>query len=296
MKQIYLVDASIYIFRAYFSIPEDLTDRRGNPVNAVYGFANFLGGLLDRTRAGHVAVAFDESLTTSFRNEIYPPYKSNRVLPPPELEAQLAACQELTQAVGLASLVSSRYEADDLIGTVANTMRRAGFAAVIVSGDKDLTQLIGPHDIWWDYTRDRQFDRAAIKEHFGVDPRQMVDLMALTGDAVDNIPGVPGIGPKTAVQLLNHFGSLDAIYDRLDEIPALSLRSAQRIHALLKEGKDNALLARRLAKIVIDAPIEVSPRSLRRRPIDQAQLQNLCKRLNFGDKLKTKLQAASNRK
>ncbi len=124
----------------------------------------------------------------------------------------------------------------------------------------------------------------------------MVDLMALTGDAVDNIPGVPGIGPKTAVQLLNHFGSLDAIYDRLDEIPALSLRSAQRIHALLKEGKDNALLARRLAKIVIDAPIEVSPRSLRRRPIDQAQLQNLCKRLNFGDKLKTKLQAASNRK
>ena len=296
MKQIYLVDASIYIFRAYFSIPEDLTDRRGNPVNAVYGFASFLGGLLDRTRAGHVGVAFDESLTTSFRNEIYPPYKSNRVLPPPELEAQLAACQELAQAVGLASLVSSRYEADDLIGTVANTMRRAGFAAVIVSGDKDLTQLIGPHDIWWDYTRDRQFDRAAIKEHFGVDPRQMVDLMALTGDAVDNIPGVPGIGPKTAIQLLNHFGSLDAIYDRLDEIPALSLRSAQRIHALLKEGKDNALLARRLAQIVIDAPIEVSPRSLTRRPIDEAQLQNLCKRLNFGDKLKTKLQAASKRK
>lgn len=295
MKQIYLVDASIYIFRAYFSIPEDLTDRQGNPVNAVYGFANFLGGLLERTRARHVAVAFDESLTTSFRNEIYPPYKSNRVLPPPELEAQLAACQELAQALGLTTLVSSRYEADDLIGTVANTMRSADFAIVIVSGDKDLTQLIGPHDIWWDYTRDRQFDAAAIKAHFGVSPQQIVDLIALTGDAVDNIPGIAGVGPRTAVQLLQHFGSLDAIYDRLDEIPALPLRSAQRIHALLKDSKDSAYLSQHLAQIAIDAPIEYSPRSLSRRPIDQVRLKKLCRRLNFGEKLKTKLQVSNSK-
>jgi DNA polymerase-1 len=295
MKQIYLVDASIYIFRAYFSIPEDLTDRRGNPANAVYGFAHFLGGLLDRTRARHIAVAFDESLTTSFRNEIYPPYKSNRVLPPPELEAQLAACQELAQVLGLNTLVSSRYEADDLIGTVANTVRRADFAAVIVSGDKDLTQLIGPHDIWWDYTRDRQFDAAAIKAHFGVNPQQIVDLIALTGDAVDNIPGIAGVGPRTAVQLLQHFGSLDAIYERLDEIPALPLRSAKRIHALLRDGKDSAYLSQLLAQIAVDAPIKYSPRSLTRKPIDQAQLKKLCKRLNLGEKLRTKLQGPSSK-
>ncbi len=118
-------------------------------------------------------------------------------------------------------------------------------------------------------------------------------MIALTGDAVDNIPGIAGVGPRTAVQLLQHFGSLDAIYDRLDEIPALPLRSAQRIHALLKDSKDSAYLSQHLAQIAIDAPIEYSPRSLSRRPIDQVRLKKLCRRLNFGEKLKTKLQVSS---
>jgi 5'-3' exonuclease len=134
LKQLYLIDASIYIFRAYFSLPDTMTDANGNPANAVYGFADFLARLLAQTDAKHIAVAFDESLTTSFRNEIYPAYKENRELPPPELEAQLAACQELCQAMGLASYISPRYEADDLIGTLAHTMRRHGFKIIIVSG------------------------------------------------------------------------------------------------------------------------------------------------------------------
>jgi 5'-3' exonuclease len=289
LKPLYLVDASIYIFRAYFSIPEHLTDIDGNPANAVYGFAGFLGALLEKTQASHIAIAFDESLTTSFRNDFYPPYKANRALPPPELEAQLAACQELAQALGLATFVSARYEADDLIGTVAYAMRAHDFRAVLVSGDKDLTQLIDGEDIWWDFTRDRRLGAAAIKEHFGVTPQQIVDLIALTGDSVDNIPGVPGIGPKTAVPLLNHFGSLAAIYDRLEEIPQMNLRRAQRVHALIKDNRENAFLSQRLARIATDAPIDVSPQSLARQSVDRAQLTELCDRLTFGKGLRKRL-------
>jgi DNA polymerase-1 len=293
MQPLYLIDASIYIFRAYFSIPEHLTDAEGNPANAVYGFAGFLAMLLEKTQAAHIAVAFDESLTTSFRNEIYPPYKANRALPPPELEAQLAACQELARAMGLETFVSPRYESDDLIGTASYAMREQGFRAVIVSGDKDLTQLIGAQDMWWDFTRDRQLDAAGIKRQFGVTPQQIVDLIALMGDSVDNIPGVPGIGPKTAVALLSHFGSLAAIYDRLEEIPRMNLRGAPRVHTLIKDNQESALLSQRLARIATDAPIECTPQSLARQSMDRVKLEELCDRLNFGKNLRSKLQAAT---
>lgn len=289
MQPLYLIDASIYIFRAYFSIPEHLTDVDGNPANAVYGFAGFLGALLEKTQAVHIAIAFDESLTTSFRNDIYPPYKANRALPPPELEAQLAACQDLARAMGLETFASARYEADDLIGTLAYTMREHDFRAVIVSGDKDLTQLIGAEDIWWDFTRDRQLAAAGIEQHFGVTPQQIVDLIALAGDSVDNIPGVPGVGPKTAVALLSHFGSLAAIYDRLEEIPQMSLRRAPRVHALVKDNRESAFLSQRLARIVTDAPIDCSPQSLTRQSVDRAELTELCDRLNFGKGLRKRL-------
>jgi DNA polymerase-1 len=289
MQPLYLIDASIYIFRAYFSIPEHLTDVDGNPVNAVYGFAGFLAALLEKTRAAHIGVAFDESLTTSFRNDIYPPYKANRALPPPELESQLAACQELAQAMGLETFVSARYEADDLIGTVAHAMREHEYHAVIVSGDKDLTQLIGADDIWWDFTRDRQLGPSGIEQHFGVTPQQIVDLIALTGDSVDNIPGVPGIGPKTAVALLAHFGSLAAIYDRLEEIPRMNLRGAPRVRTLIKENRESAFLSQRLARIATDVPIDCSPQSLARQSVDRAELAELCERLNFGKGLRKRL-------
>lgn len=296
LKKLYLIDASIYIFRAYFSLPDTLIDTTGNPANAVYGYAGFLTRLLEQSQAHYIAVTFDESLTTSFRNEIYPAYKTNRALPPPELEAQLNACQELTRALGLASYVSERFEADDLIGTLANGMRSHDFSMVIVSGDKDLTQLIRDDDIWWDFTRDRQLQAADIKRQFGVDPEQIVDLIALMGDKVDNIPGVSGIGQKTAARLLNRFGSLESIYERLAEIPHMKLRGgAEKIRALLKEAKEQAYLSQRLARIATDAPIRYSQQTLARRPPDGAQLAALCDELNFGDGIKkrfTKLQNA----
>ncbi|MFQ5545358.1 MAG: 5'-3' exonuclease H3TH domain-containing protein [Acidiferrobacterales bacterium] len=289
MKQLYLIDASIYIFRAYFSLPDTMTDTNGNPVNAVYGFADFVARLLAQTDAEHIGVAFDESLTTSFRNEIYPAYKENRELPPPELEAQLAACQELSEAIGLASYVSARYEADDLIGTLAHNMRRRGFTMVIVSGDKDLTQLIDDGDIWWDFTRDRRFGPADIKAHFGVMPAQIVDLIALMGDKVDNIPGINGIGQKTAAQLLHHFGSLDAIYERLDQVPHLKIRRAAHVHQALKSGKEDAYLSQQLADIAVDAPISFDPARLVRQPADRNRLSALCDELGFGRGMRKRL-------
>ena len=266
-----------------------MADANGNPVNAVYGFADFLARLLAQTDAKHIAVAFDESLTTSFRNEIYPAYKENRELPPPELEAQLAACQELSESMGLASYVSARYEADDLIGTLAHHMRRRGFTMVIVSGDKDLTQLIDDGDIWWDFTRGRRFGPADIKTHFGVMPDQIVDFIALMGDKVDNIPGVTGIGQKTAAQLLDHFGSLDAIYERLDEVPDLKIRRAPHVHRMLKDGRKNAYLSQRLADIAVDAPISFDPERLARQPADRNRLSALCDELGFGRGMRERL-------
>ncbi len=289
MKQLYLVDASIYIFRAYFSLPDTMTDANGNPANAVYGFADFLASLLAQTDAKHIAVAFDESLTTSFRNEIYPAYKENRELPPPELETQLAACQQLCQAMGLASYVSPRYEADDLIGTLAHSMRRQGFKIIIVSGDKDLAQLIQDGDIWWDFARDRRFGPADIKTHFGVMPTQIVDLIALMGDKVDNIPGINGIGQKTAAQLLDHFGSLDAVYERLHELPHLKIRRAAHVHQALESGKEDAYLSQQLADIAVDAPISFDPDQLARQPADRSRLSTFCNELGFGRGMRARL-------
>ncbi len=295
MKPLYLIDASVYVFRAYFSLPITLVDLDGSPANAVYGFADFLARLLDVTAAEHIGIAFDESLTTSFRNEIYPPYKANRELPPPELEAQLEGCQELASALGLATFVSKRYEADDLIGTIAARLRPKGFSAVFVSTDKDLMQLLQDGDVWWNFARDERLGADGVQERFGVGPTQIVDLIALAGDKVDNIPGVPGVGLKTAATLLNHFGSLDGIYAELPKIGALPLRGAKSVQAALEQGKDQAYLSQRLARIALDAPVNLEPEALARQPADRPWLVELCDRLQFGEAIRGKLQVASGR-
>lgn len=291
MKPLYLIDASVYVFRAYFSLPITLVDLDGSPANAVYGFADFLARLLDATEAEHIGVAFDESLTTSFRNELYPAYKANRELAPPELKAQLEGCQELASALGLATFVSKRYEADDLIGTLAARMRPQGFSAVFVSTDKDLMQLLQDGDVWWNFARDERLGADGVQERFGVGPTQIVDLIALAGDKVDNIPGVPSVGLKTAAALLNHFGSLDAVYAGLEGVSTLPLRGAKSIQAALEKAKDQAYLSQRLARIALDAPVKVGPEALARQPADRAWLVELCDRLQFGEAIRTRLAA-----
>ncbi len=291
MQRLLLIDASPYIFRAYYSIPTSIVDAENRPTNAVYGFAAFLCQLLEQERPEFVAVAYDESLTTSFRNEIFPEYKAQRELPPPELEYQMQRCQELTRAMGLPSFVDRRYEADDIIGTLAHRLRDNGLRVTIVTNDKDLTQLLRAGDMWWDYARDRRLDEEGVQQHFGVRPDQIVDMLALMGDKVDNIPGVPGIGPQTAAKLLQVFGSVEALFHRLDELPNQKIRGAARLAERLQQHQQQVWLSLRLARIATDAPVTASLNDLRWQPPDAAKLDALFDQLGFGTGIRERIKS-----
>lgn len=290
-RPVYLVDASVYVFRAWFSMPDSFADHAGRPTNAVYGFARFLCELIEQTGARDLAVAFDESLTTSFRNEIYPDYKANRDPAPPDLERQFAWCKDLARHVGLPIYADKRFEADDLIASLAHHCRQRQRAVCVVSGDKDLAQLVASdHDEWWDFARRRRLNADGIQEHFGVRPTQIPDFLALTGDSVDNIPGVPGIGPKTAAALLAHFGDLDSLYLRLEEIAWLKIRGARTLAARLREHEAAARLARQLTGLAIDIErVKRDPRVDRDRGNADA-LDALLDTLGFGRPLRERLQ------
>ncbi|HEY2345531.1 MAG TPA: 5'-3' exonuclease H3TH domain-containing protein [Xanthomonadaceae bacterium] len=281
-RDAYLVDASMYVFRAWHSIPPDLLDVDGFPVNAVHGFLRFLLELLERQRPRHVVVAFDAALESSFRNTLYPPYKANRETAPEELKRQFAHCAALCHALGLTVLVDSQYEADDLIGAASRRLRERGHRSVIISADKDLSQLLHGEDEQWDYARDQRWNAAGVKARYGVHAHQIADYLGLTGDAVDNIPGVPGIGAKTAATLLGHFGSLDALLARHAEVPFLRLRGAAMHAQRLKEHREMALLCRQLATIALDAPLPDDFSDGSPRPRDEATLVSLLDRLRIG--------------
>jgi len=280
---LYLVDASVFIFRAWFSVPVDVVDRDGNPVNAVLGFARFLCELLERESPRHIAVAFDESLEVGYRNEIYPSYKANRDPAPVELKRQFALCREACTALGVVQFGSSRYEADDIIGTLATRARVAGLPVTIVSRDKDLTQLLSPVDVYWDAVADVRYGYADIEERFGVVPERMADFLALMGDAVDNIPGVPGVGRKTAQKLLKHFDTLPGVFENLEEVRKLKFRGAGFVADSLKQHREEAFLSRRLTEIACDMPLPVAKiGDLRRQAPDLAMLEVFCESQGFG--------------
>ena len=289
----HLIDGSLYVFRAWHSMPDEFHDVDGHPVNAVHGYTRFLCELLERERPSHLAVAFDASLTTSFRNAIYPAYKANRELPPPDLERQFVQCRAMTEALGIHMMIDHSYEADDLIGSALWSLRGQGFRSVIVSADKDFGQLLGEQDEQWDFARNMRWGPAGVVERLGVRPEQVADFLALCGDAVDNIPGVPGIGAKTAAALLTHFGSLDDLLERIDEVAFLRIRGAATCAAKLREHGESARLYRRLTRIALDAPIMDSIDALvRRRSTDQ--LESLCEQLRLGPLTRNRLRALNN--
>ncbi|BDU22801.1 5'-3' exonuclease H3TH domain-containing protein [Dyella sp. GSA-30] len=292
---VHLVDGSLYVFRAWHSMPDEFTDVDGHPINAVHGFTRFLCELLEKTKPEHIAVAFDASLTTSFRNAIYPKYKANRELPPPDLERQFVVCREIAEALGLPVLIDHSYEADDLIGSALWGLRAHGFRAVIVSADKDFGQLLGEHDEQWDYARNLRWGPAGVLEKLGVHPHQVADYLALCGDAVDNIPGVPGVGAKTAAALLMHFGSLDALLDRVDEVAFLRIRGAASCAAKLKEHAEMARLYRRLTRIALDVPVASHADALLRQDSEWAKLEVISERLRFGPLTRSRLRALTAR-
>src|SRR3989344_6034871 len=211
-----LVDGSSYLYRAFHAMPA-LTNSRGEPTGAVYGVVNMLRRLLSEYDTEHLAVVFDAKGKT-FRDDIYPEYKAHRPPMPDELSTQIEPIYAIIRAMGLPLIQVEGVEADDVIGTLAHTAVSEGRTTVISTGDKDMAQLVDGHVQLVDTMKDAVIDRDAVVAKFGVTPEQMVDYLALVGDTSDNIPGVPGVGPKTAAKWLQQYGSLDRIVAHADEI------------------------------------------------------------------------------
>lgn len=284
-ERVFLVDASVHVFRAYYSLPPDMQDIDGFPSNAVYGFTGFLLTLLEHAGSAPVVVCFDESLETSFRNDLFPAYKAHRDPAPPDLRRQFAHCRAVAEALGLPCYSDDRFEADDLIGAIHHSLP-GDTPATIVSSDKDLAQLLRADDQLWDVGRNRRMGPADIEKHFGVRPDQIADFLALTGDAVDNIPGVPGVGPKTAVALLRHFDTLESLMDRLEEIRFLSFRGSRTVAGRIRQNANQLLLSRQLTEIVRQIPH--MSMDCARRPACHATLDELYRYLRFGRLLRSR--------
>ena len=282
---VYLIDASVYVFRAWYALPPGLRDADGNPTHALYGFASMLCELLQRRRPDYVGVAFDTSLGGGFRTRLYPAYKANREPAPPGLERQFGLCREFCRHLGLSEFASAEYEADDLIGSLAARVRAEGLRVTIVTRDKDLAQLIGPGDVYWDYSGDVEYRHHEIAGRFGAAPERIADFLALTGDAVDNVPGVPGVGRKTAAALLGQFASLEEMYAGLDRVAELPLRGAARLGARLHAHRDAAYRARELTRICCTAPLAGGRELVRRRTPDFEAVAAFCRRHGFGGSL-----------
>ena len=249
--RLWMIDASAYIFRAYHALPPLTRKSDGLPVGAVQGYCNMLWKLLRDLKGEdgptHLVAIFDHSEKT-FRNDLYDGYKAHRPPPPEDLVPQFALVRQATAAFGVHCVELPGYEADDLIATYACKARDAGGKAVIVSSDKDLMQLIGPSVVMYDPMKDKVLAEDAVMEKFGVTPDKMVDLQALIGDSVDNVPGAPGIGPKTAAQLLDEFGDLDTLLARASEI-----KQPKRRETLIGFA-DQIRLSRELVRLTCDAP------------------------------------------
>ncbi len=247
-KTVCLVDGSGYIFRAFYGIP-NLTSPDGIPVNAVYGFTNMFLRLTQNIPCDYSLVLFDAK-RQNFRNDFFPEYKGTRKEIPKELIPQFPIIREAVKALNLNQLEMEGYEADDLIATYADQALNKGYEVVVVSADKDLMQLIRPGVRFYDPMKDKFFTPEDVKEKFGVYPDKVVDVQALAGDSIDNVPGVPGIGLKTAAQLVNEFGSLQEVLDRAGEI-----KQNKRRETLL-ENRENALISLQLVTLKKDVPVE----------------------------------------
>jgi len=271
-KTLVLVDGSSYLYRAFHAMP-NLSNSRNEPTGAVYGVTNMLRRLLKDYDPEQVAVVFDAPGKT-FRDDIYPEYKAHRPPMPDDLRSQIEQIHEIVRAMGLPLLMIEGVEADDVIGTLARQAAAEGRDALISTGDKDMAQLVDGHVELVDTMKDARYDRAGVQERFGVPPERIVEYLALIGDTSDNIPGVPGVGPKTAVKWLTEYGSLDNLIAHAADIKG---KAGENLRAAL----DQLPLARQLATIKCDVPLEFRPADLTRQTPDTARLRELFHELEF---------------
>ncbi len=248
-KTIYLIDGSAYVYRAFHAI-RSLSTAKGHPTNATFGFTRILLKLLKEKQPEYAAVFFDVKGPT-FRHTMYDQYKANRPPMPEELALQIPDIKAVTQALNIPIVEKTGYEADDLVGTYSRLAQEAGFKVIMVTGDKDFIQLISDNCILWDPMKDTITDKTAVLAEKGIEPAQFIDVLGLAGDTADNIPGVKGVGPKTAIKLVAEFGSIQGIYDNLDQ-----LKTKKKLYENLTASKEIVILSRDLA--TIDRQVDVS--------------------------------------
>ena len=270
---VYLIDGSGYIFRAYHALPP-LTRADGTPVGAVLGFSNILYRFLQDTEADHLAVVFDSARTT-FRNRIYDQYKAHRPAPPDDLIPQFKLVREATDAFNVCRIEREDFEADDLIATYAREAERSGHTVTIVSSDKDLMQLISERISMWDPIKQKPIGAAEVREKFGVGPEKVVEVQALIGDSTDNVPGVPGIGPKTAAELINTYGTLESVLAHAPDIKQQKRRESLIEHA------ENARLSKKLVQLDDHVPLTASLDDLAVKPLDRGKLTHFLREQGF---------------
>ena len=247
--RLYLVDSSIFIFKAWYAPVPGQVNIHQQSNQAFIGFSDFVYRLLTEQAPSKLVFAFDESLKQSQRKLVYPQYKANRSPTPIELKRQFGWCQQWVDLLGIAKVSSDSWEADDLIGTLSKIHRSADLSIAILTADKDLTQLVHEGDLWWTFFGDKKLDYRGIVKKFGVEPGQIADQLALTGDKVDNIPGIPHIGGKTAANLLRKFGSLENLRKNLTEVGRMKFRYAGRVQQSLIEHEPILDISSRLTRI-----------------------------------------------
>ncbi len=275
--RLFLIDGSSYLYRAFYAI-RHLSNSKGLPTNAIYGFTQMLLKVLKEHRPDYLAVVFDSKAPT-FRSQTYKEYKANRPAMPETLIPQIPYIKKIIEGYRIAILEKDGYEADDLIGTVAKALESEA-DVVIVTGDKDILQLVSDRIQVYDTMKEKRMGVEEVKGRFGVSPEQVVEVMGLAGDTIDNIPGVPGIGEKTAIELIKQFGSIDHLLSHLDRVPQKKLRER------LEKYGDLARLSRTLAMIRTDVPIAFQKEDFALSPPDSKSLRALFKELEFNKFLK----------
>jgi DNA polymerase-1 len=283
-KTVYLIDGSAYFYRAYHAI-KPLSTASGLPTHAAYGFTNILLRVIREKSPEFLAVAFDAK-GPNFRHEKYPEYKANRPPMPDDLAVQIPYIKKIVTAHNIHTLEEQGVEADDLIASAARTLTAAGCKVIVVSGDKDLLQLVGRDIILWDPMKDVVMDPEAIKKKYNVAPEKLLDLFALTGDKSDNIPGVPGIGPKSAEKLINEFGSLENLYENMDSLKKGKMKESLESH------RQDAFLSRELIDLKEDLAISENIDDFRLPEPDTARLKKLYTELEFTRLMKAEIPAA----
>lgn len=273
-ETVFLIDGSAFLYRAFHAI-QHLSTAKGHPTNATYGVTRILMKLIREKNPTYAAVFFDVKGPT-FRHEKYADYKANRPPMPDEMAVQIPDVHRMIATLNIPVVQKSGYEADDLVGTYARIAREQGFKVVMVTGDKDFIQLISDDCILWDPMKDIILDRAGIQADMGIAPHQYIDVLGLAGDTSDNIPGVKGVGPKTAVKLVAEFGSIDNLYNNLDQVA-----SKKKLYENLSTGKDTVLLSRDLATIDCHVDVTSSIADFKLKPFDNAKAFDLFQELEF---------------